>query len=41
MWFNTDYDLDPEQRRARTLRIATALIVVIWSLIALVTLPAP
>lgn len=39
-WLNRDYRLDPEARRGRAIRMGTALIVVLWSVIALLWLPA-
>jgi hypothetical protein len=39
-WLNRESDLDPEARHGRAIRMATALIVVLWSLVALLLLPA-
>jgi len=39
-WLNREDRLDPEARRGRAIRMATALIVVVWSLVALLWLPA-
>jgi len=38
-WLNRGYRLDPEARRGRSIRAATALIVVLWSLAVLLWLP--